>query len=166
MNISHDISQPMTPPVGLRLLAEWFDMHDATVGAEGKEVQDHLRQWATDLEELARWREAARLTDEYTMHYVEPYPKPPFEGYISWLPGWSLYDVAHPPQASDTVTTDIPTTCAQCGADIKSAKPVIVEGKTVFPMAGVSMKDADRVAGFEFSPCGHRIGLFDATEET
>lgn len=50
--------------------------------------------------ELDAWREAARLTDEYTMHYVKPYPTPPFEGYISWLPGWSLYDVAHPEEGT------------------------------------------------------------------
>lgn len=47
MNL-YDATEPMTPPHGLRLLAQWFDMHDATVGAEGKEVQEHLRQWADE----------------------------------------------------------------------------------------------------------------------
>lgn len=67
--------------------------------------------------QLRRWQEAARLTDEYTMHYVKPYPTPPFEGYICWLPGWCLYDVAHPPQRkpnldkiAESITTPNPDT--------------------------------------------------------
>lgn len=111
--------KPMTGAEGLRLLAAWFDVQDATVGAEGDEVQVHLRGWARDLEELARWREAARLTDEYTMHYKKPYPTPPFEGYISWLPGWSLYDVAHP--APTVATLTVPDECPECALRVVSA---------------------------------------------
>lgn len=39
-------------------------------------------------EELDRWREAARLTDEY----IAGGPSRA----IAWRRGWSLYDVAHP----------------------------------------------------------------------
>lgn len=40
----------MTASERLRLLADWFDMHDRTMGRDGHEVQDDLRKWAEILE--------------------------------------------------------------------------------------------------------------------
>lgn len=58
------------------------------------------RCWATIdalRQELARWREAARLTDEY----AGTDPAPPEAVTVYWRRGWSLYDAAHPGPSTD-----------------------------------------------------------------
>jgi hypothetical protein len=69
--------------------------------------QDTMATWfanamctAVDRSDLPKWQEAARLTDEYAGLANLPVnrdPGPQYQGNIAWRPGWSLFDVAHPP---------------------------------------------------------------------
>lgn len=59
---------------------------------------------ALDRSDLPKWREAARLTDEYAGLENKPVDQDSggggetsYQGLIYWRPGWSLFDVAHAP---------------------------------------------------------------------